>query len=743
MNADHKKRARELLKKMTLNEKVGQLAQNFLGFNAYTRDDDGNIVLTEEFKAYVLKFGGIGMLNNYFRADPWSKRCYATGGITAAERERAYNVLQKFVIENTRLGIPVLIEEDAPHGRQVLDSVIYPVSLNVGCSFDPELYEKQAYEIAFEAKTGGVYVPYFSVFDMAIDPRWGRFEECFSEDPFLASKMSASAVRGVHKSGNMLCCKHYLAQGSVIGGHNGGVSNIGEREVREIHLPSVRAAVEEKCDFIMATYSEVDGEPCHASSYYLKKVLRDELGFDGVVRSDGCAIDRLSDFAGGDLVKAGAAAVNSGVDCGLWDEALTLLGQAVEKGYISEKTVDEAVLRLLEKKFSSGVMDEPYLKENGQSEEYLKSGRGQKVAYDMACESLVLLKNEGDILPLDNKKILLIGGNCDNIYYLLGDYTPEQKDPETLKDVFLENGAKYLKGWSFEEGVTVTDKQLEKALAECDVVVFGAGGSSVRDFESVYNGAGAIEKTSDKYMDCGEGCDLAGLKLKDCQLKLLRKIVEYNKPVVSLVIAGRAYVLTELVDMSTAVIWCGYPGCKGARAVYDTLMGKRNDFGRLSFSLPKSVGQLPVCYNYKFSREYVDIDDKPLYEFGYGLSYSRFSYSDFSVKGASLTDMNENDGKITVSFNVKNRSLVSGKAVPQLYVHISGGTISHRAKELKAFEKISLLPGESKKVVFELGKDSLKEWSVNKKYQLFPCALTIYVGNSSSDIVFESTIRIK
>ena len=743
MKTNYKKRAKELLDKMTLNEKVGQLAQNFLGFNAYTRDEKGELILTEEFKSYVLQFGGIGMLNNYFRADPWSKRCYATGGITAFEREKAYNILQKFVIENTRLKIPVLIEEDAPHGRQVLDSVIYPVSLNVGCSFNPALYEEQAQAIGYEAKIGGVYVPYFSVFDMAIDPRWGRFEECFSEDPYLASLMSASAVRGVHKSGNMLCCKHYLAQGSVIGGHNGGVSNIGEREVREIHLPSVEAAVKEKCDFIMATYSEVDGEPCHASSYYLKKVLRDELGFDGVVRSDGCAIDRLSDFAGGDLVKAGASAVNAGVDCGLWDEALTYLEQAVDKGYISEKAVDEAVLRLLEKKFSSGVMDEPYLKENGQSVAYLKSGKGQKTAYDMACESLVLLKNEDDILPLKKQKVLLVGGNLDNIYYLLGDYTPEQKDPETVKDVFVRSGARYLQGWSFEDGVTVSDEQLEKAVEDCDVVVFGAGGSSVRDFESVYNGAGAIEKTSDKYMDCGEGCDLAELKLKDCQIELLRKIAKFNKPVVSLVIAGRAYVLTELNKLSTAVVWCGYPGSKGARAIYDTVFGIRNDFGRLSFTLPKSVGQLPVCYNYKFSREYVDIDDEPLYGFGHGLSYSRFVYSDFSVEGASLEDIVGRDGKISVSFNVKNVSPVEGKAVPELYVHVSGGTISHRQKELKAFEKLSLLPGESKKVVFKLGKEHLKEWSVNKKYELFPCRITIYVGNSSKDIVFEEKLEIK
>ena len=736
-----KERAKQLLGKMTLTEKVGQLAQRPFGFDAYTRDENGEIVLAEEFKAYVLRFGGIGMLANYFRADPWSKRCYATGGILASEREKAYNILQKFLVENTRLGIPVLIEEDAPHGRQILDSVIYPVSLNVGCSFNPALYAKQTKEIGTEAKLGGVNVPFLSVFDMAVDPRWGRFEECFSEDPYLASRMSESAVVGIHESDNMVCCKHYLAQGSSIGGHNGGVSNIGEREVREIHLPPAEAAVKAGCEFIMATYSEIDGEPCHASSYYLRTILRDELGYRGVVRADGCAVDRLIDFCGEDMVKTGAAAVRAGVDCGLWDIGMTLLEEAVEKGYITEAEIDESVLRLLEKKFECGIMDQPYLPENGQSVAYLQSGQGQKVAYDMACESLVLLKNEG-ILPLQNKKILLVGGNMDNVYYMLGDYTPEQKGVKTIKDVFVENGAAYLQGWTFEDGVTVSDADLDKAVAAADVIVFGCGGSSVRDFESVYNGAGAIITAKGKYMDCGEGCDLADLQLKSCQIELLKKLAAYKKPIVSIVVAGRSYVLTELSAHSDAVVWCGYPGCEGGSAIYDTLLGKRNDFGRLSFSLPKSVGQLPICYNYKYSSPYVDMDDKPLYAFGKGLSYAEFEYSNFEAKGATLDEIKAGK-KIEFSCDVTNVSACAGKAVPQLYVYRCGGTVTHRLKELKGFEKVALAPQETKRVTFQLGFDDLKEWSIARKYEMQPCRVRLMLGKASDDIVWQTEIEVK
>jgi len=736
-----KSKARSLVEKMTLREKVGQLAQRFFGFEAYTRDENGEITLTEEFKNYVLRFGGIGRLYGYFRADPWSKRSYATGGILASEREKAYNILQKFVVENTRLGIPVLMEEDAPHGMQVLDSVIYPVSLNVGCSFNPELYAQQTYQIGKESKLGGVRVPYLSVFDMAVDPRWGRFEECFSEDPYLASKMCKQAVLGIHESENMVCCKHYLAQGSAVGAHNGGVSNIGEREVREIHLPPAEAAVKAGCDFIMATYSEIDGEPCHGSSYYLRKVLRDELGFTGAVIADGCAVDKMIDFCGGDLVKAGATAVRAGVDCGLWDEGMTHLEEAVEKGYISEEEIDEAVCKLLVKKFECGLMDEPFLTENGQSVAYLQSGEGQKVAYEMACESLVLLKNE-KVLPLKKERILLIGGNLDNVYYMLGDYTPAQKDSVTVKDVFTQNGASYLQGWTFEDGITASDKELSEAIANADVILFGCGGSSVRDFDSIYNGAGAIIQAKGKYMDCGEGCDLAELKLKACQIELLKKIAAYNKPIVSLVLAGRAYVLNEIAAYSSAVVWCGYPGSQGGKAIFDTVFGERNDFGRLSFSFPKSVGQLPIYYNFKESRPYVEMDDKPLYAFGYGLSYADFAFTNPTLQGCSLEEL-QKGGKILLSFDVTNQSRVVGKAVPQLYAYRRGGTVTHRLKELKAFEKVALAPQETKRITFALGFDELKEWSTNRKYELFPCTLKLMIGKASDDILYEMEIAIQ
>ncbi len=737
---EYKQKAKDLLDKMTLKEKVGQLAQNVYGFNAYIRDENGKIVLTEEFKAYVKKYGGIGMLNNYFRADPWTKKGYKSGGIVLFEREEAYNILQKFIVEETRLGIPVIIEEDAPHGRQVLDSILYPLNCNAGCSFNPELYRKVAQEIGTESKLGGVMLPYLSLLDMSMDPRWGRSEECFSEDPYLASRLSEAGVKGMNDAGNMVCCKHFAGQGATLGGHNGGITSIGERELREIHLPSAKAAVDADCDFIMVAYNEIDGVPCHSNSYLLNDILRDEFGFDGVLRSDGCAVDKLEEITNGDYKLSAAMAVKAGVDCSLWDKSYEYLEDAVDSGLLTEADIDKAVLRLLCKKFKCGIMDKPYLEENHQSQKYIESGKGQKIAYEMATESLVLLKNN-NILPLkENQKVLLIGENLGDIYYLLGDYTSERKDNISVKDVFSAGGADYIEGWNFEKGITVTEDKFKCAVNSADVVIFGCGGSSVRDFESAYNGAGTLKKTAN-YMDCGEGCDLASLELHYSQTELIKEIKKLGKPVVSLVIGGRAYILDKICDNSDAVIYCGYPGQEGAKAIYDTVFGKVNNFGRLAVSFPKNVGQLPVNYNRKCKSDYVDIDDNPLFEFGYGLSYSDFKFSDFLIEEKNLNEI-ENGEAITVSFKVKNISSCKGKAVPQVYIRRIGGTVTHRLKELCDFCKVELEADEEKEIKLLIKKDSLLEWSVNKKYELFDLDLRIMLGESSERILFEETINL-
>lgn len=736
------KKAEELCGKMTLKEKIGQLSQNFYGFNAYKRDENGEIVLTEDFKEYVLKFGGIGMLYGFFRADPWSKKCYDNGGITVDEREKAYNILQKFVIENTRLGIPVLLEDEAPHGRQALDSVIYPVNFNAGCSFNKLLYRKQAQMIAKESKICGADVVFISVLDIVRDPRWGRTEESFGEDPFLASKFAAEAVKGVRDGGGMLCAKHYAAQGALIGGHNSSGVNIGERELREIHLPAAEAVCKENCDFMMITYNDIDGIPCNANGYLNNTVLRDEFGFDGVTTADGCAVDFMSHLFLNDKAKTGATALNNGVDCGFWDESFTLLEEAVEKGYITQEVIDKAVIRLLEKKFQCGIMDKPYLEEKGQSKAFIDSGEGQNIAYQMAAESLVLLKNDNHTLPLSGRKrILLVGENLHSVYHLLGDYTPEQKNTVTVKEYFEKFGVKHIEGWSFEKGITVSDEELTKALSEADIVIYGFGGSSVRDFKSIYNGAGTL-KDSFIYMDCGEGRDISNLKLLPCQYELIKKIRNYGKTVISLGIGGRPYLIQDICENSDAVIWCGYPGQEGAHAIYDTITGKKNCFGRLTITFPKSAQHIPCAYNCKEHIDYMDIDSKPQFAFGHGLSYSEFEYSNLSVEEKSIDAINKGE-KIKISFSIKNVSDTVGMAVPQLYIKRYGGMATKRKLELCGFDKIELASGEEKRISFEIGFNELREWSVYGKYEIYPTDVDIKIGEASDNLFLFEKIHMR
>ena len=736
---NYKKRARNLLLQMTLKEKIGQLNCNIFGFVSHERDENGNLVLTEQFKNHVLRFGSIGTLFSYFRSDPYSRKSYATGGIRLEEREEAHNLLQKFIIENTRLGIPLIIEENTPHGRQVLDGIMFPANVSVGCSFNPSLYKEVVSLICEEARLGGVLLPNFSLYDMAIDPRWGRSEECFSEDPYLASKFAENAVLGSKEGGTYICCKHYVGQGASLGAHNGCSTNIGERELREIHLPAVEATVKAGADVIMAAYNDVDGVPCHANKFTNLDILKGEFGFDGIIRADSCAIENLLDLTDGDYAKAAALALSSGVDISLMDKAYPYLEEAVEKGYIKEEVIDAAVLRLLERKFKAGIFDKPFIEDLHQSENFIKSGKSHKVAYEMATESLVLLKNENKTLPLkENQKLLLVGENLANIYYYLGDYTSERKDKTSLVDLLNHP---YIEGWNFKKGVTISDRELEVALKDVDVVLFGCGGSSVRDFESVYARTGAVE-TASNYMDCGEGCDLASLELHAAQIDLIKKIRSYGKKIVSIVLAGRAYVLTDIVNNSDSVIFAGYPGERGPHAIKDTLYGIKNNFGRLAVSFPKHVGQLPIYYNIKENKNYVDIDRFPLFPFGHGLSYSKFEYSLLNIEQETLENL-ENGKTIKITFEVKNISKTKGKAVPQLYIHKRGGTVKARLKELKGFDKVELNPNESKTICFELNKKDLQEFSINKKFELYSMTLNIMIGESSTDIRLEDIIQIK
>lgn len=741
------KRAKDLLSRMNTREKVGQLNQRLYGFSIYERDGD-DISLTDEFKDEVTKWSGLGVLYGLFRADPWSQRAYESG-ITAQMTAKAHNMVQKEVIEASRFGIPALMSTECPHGHQALDGYLLPVCLAMGATFNSELVQSAFNVVGKQVKSMGVDLALVSVLDVLRDPRWGRSEECFSEDPYLCKIMAEAVISGCMDSGVDVIAKHLCAQGEAQGGLNAGPASIGTRELHEIHLPPAKAAVKAGVAGFMAAYNEIDGVPCHANPELLRSMLRDEWGFNGVVMADGTAVDRL-DILTGDTTKSGALALNSGVDISLWDEGFTKLEEAIELGYVKESTLDEAVLRVLTLKFERGLFDNPYLDENNSDEEYDFNTKKYPQSLELARQSAVLLKNENNILPLakSDRKIAVIGPAADDLYLQLGDYTPPIRSDRgvTLWEGICQLAPEYMK-LSRVQGCSISDgsyEEIEKAVElakESDVVILALGGSSSRFLGARFDTNGAVLHDGDVYMDCGEGVDSANLRLPGLQNDLAKAIFATKTPVVTVVTAGRPYAIPEIDDGTNALIYSFYPGPMGGQAIAELLLGVIEPSGRLPVSLPRVSGQLPCYYNKKASNSdmnYYDLPSTPLYQFGYGLSYMSFSIDNVQVNTKSENSTGES---IKIKFTVHNNETRSGYAVPMLYIRWLQGEVTPRVKELKAFTKIWLEPQQTEQVTLELDEMSLTRF--NKKMKPVDGTGDILIMLEEGGVeVFSQKIRI-
>lgn len=736
-------KAKELLAEMTLQEKIGQLNQKLYGFGIYERDGE-EISFSQEFKDEVEKYGGLGTLYGLYRADPWSQKNYENG-LYGESAVKAYNKMQKYVLEHSRLKIPALLSTECPHGHQALDSYLLPVNLNMGATFHPELIHSAYRVCGKQLHDMGVDLALISLLDVVRDPRWGRSEECFSEDPYLCSRMAEQVVSAVQGEGVSVVAKHFAAQGECTGGINASAARIGERELREIHLPAMKACADAGVDGVMAAYNEIDGVFCHANHHLLTDILRDEMGFDGVVMADGCAIDQLN-VVTGDCVRSGAAALRAGVDIGLWDEAYGHLDEALEKGYITEEDIDRAVLRVLELKVKRGLFESPLLDENQKPEEYSYEKYPQ--ALQIARESVVLLENRNDILPLskETRKIAVIGPNADAVYNQLGDYSPQVKreNCSTVLDgvrSYLGDKAVYARGCGVFDG---TQEELEEAvkLAEqSDITILVLGGSSSRFGEVSFDANGAAISEHGVSMDCGEGVDTAELSLPAVQRELAEKIFATGSKVITVIIGGRAYALDEVAEKSDAVLYGFYPGMQGGKAIGEILFGEVNPSGRLPVSLPRCTGQLPVYYNYKNSyrsMHYYNIPDGAAYTFGYGKSYTNFEYEDisFGKKDVAIEELHKNG--IQVEMSIKNIGEQDGYAVPLVYIAGEQGSVVRRAKELKGFQKIWLKKGESKKVSIFLPSEAFAVWNSEMKFTVEPGRVQIILEEMGQTVGSET-----
>ncbi|WP_405184402.1 glycoside hydrolase family 3 N-terminal domain-containing protein [Streptomyces albidoflavus] len=743
-------RVRDLLARMTLTEKVGQVNQRMYGWHAYERTPSG-YRLTEAFRTEVAAFDGMGALYGLQRADPWSGVTAETG-IGAADGAHVSDTVQRHVIDNTRLGIPVLMVEEMPHGHQALDGTLLPVNLTVGATWNPQLYEEAVASAAAELRARGGHVALVSALDLVRDPRWGRAEECFGEDPYLAARFTEALVRGaqgppaerIAPDRAAVVLKHFAGQGATIGGRNSAATELGIRELHEIHLEAALAGVRAGAAGVMAAYNEFDGLPCAASRDLLTGILREEWGFDGVVMADGLALDRLVRLAG-NPVTAAATALSAGCDLSLWDDCFPRLAEAVDRGLVEESALDAAVGRVLALKFRLGLFEQPYTGERP----HVAAPR--ELSRRLAQESVTLLAHDGVTLPLPGRaRVAVLGPNADSVPQQLGDYTAPQRPGVGLSLLAGLRAAApagteitYARGCDLVGADRSALPAAVALAADADVAVLVLGGSSARAAETHFDANGAAQVTGDPDgMTCGEGVDLAELALPEGQSALLDTITATGVPVVVVLVQGRPHALPDLTGRAAAVLSAWYPGPWGGQAVADVLLGTAEPTGRLPVSVPRTAAQLPVFYNAKDHgyRGYVDQPATARHPFGHGLSYTTVEYGTprLTRPAATLAEFAEADEAggtppLVCSVEVRNTGDRPVRETVQLYVRrVLGGTSWPRVRELRGFRHTQLAPGETSEVSFTVDARTLASVSRSGKREVEAGEYAIETGSSSA-----------
>lgn len=726
-----------LLAQMTLKEKVGQLNQHLYGWQCFNKNKDGSYELTQLFKDHVQRYGTIGSIYGLMRSDPWSGM-NEINGILKEDSLKVVNMIQNYIQENTRLKIPTLITEECVHGHQGLHSMMYPTNISMGMTWNPELLEKICQEVGYELASKGGHIALYAALDVMRDPRWGRSEECFSEDAYLISEMTKAAVRGFQCERNNVgvVLKHLCAQGVALGGHNSGAAQIGPRELREVFLPPVEAGVKSGAKGFMAAYNEIDGIPCHVNQKLLTGILREEYGFDGLVMADGCALDRLL-IMNPDVAQIASKAILAGVDMSLWDNVYTFLEESVNKGYLDEKVLDQSVKRVLNLKNQLGLFEEFKVP--------VYQTQAKDLALQAAKECQVLLKNDG-ILPLDTNisKIAVIGPNAHNKMSMLGDYSSFQKEEdiitlyEGIQKVANNNiQVQYALGCHIRDDSNSYVDEAVQLAKESDIVIVALGGSSARHFKMEFESNGAVKTTYDKdEMNCGENVDKAALELDGIQTYLLHEIKKVNDKVITVLIQGRVHAIENIVDASSAILASWYPGNLGGEAIAKTLFGMNNPSGRLSMSIPRSSMQLPCYYNGKFSgakEDYIDMSGKPLFHFGYGLSYSHFVYQNITLSKNTMTIHEIEEHGLDISLDIVNDSDSDGHEVVQIYIVDNESTITRRYKELKAFQKVFVESNSKKRISIHLDSSAFKIWDYQMNYVIESGTVDILVAKNSEE----------
>ena len=747
-------RVEDLLSRMTLDEKIDQMSM--LSLRHLETDKNGEV--TEASLEKLFQGRSTGCLESPF--------------IGVEEIAKFSEAADRYLREHTRLGIPAIQIAECVHGQLAFGATIFPQAIAQGSTWNPELIRQMAEVIAGEASLSGVDQALSPLFDLARDPRYGRVEECYGEDPYLVAEMGKAFVTGMQGSpevtkdhippGRLMCtAKHFVAYSTPVAGINLGPNEVGERSLRRLHLYPFRKAVQEANVYsVMPSYNEVDGIPLHSHKALLQDVLRKELGFKGYLFSDYGAVRMLQSFhkIAHDKKETALFALQAGVDLEApqaYAYSRTVLKEMVEQGELDPALIDEAVRHILTVKFRAGLFDRPYRAPQDLTAR-VHAPAAVRLARQIAEEAVVLLKNEDHLLPLDVSKlrsIAVIGPNADRVQY--GDYSVTKAKSSGV--TLLEGIQNYVGDRvqiHYAEGCDITALD-ESGIAEAveaarksDVVVLVIGGTSMP-----LAGVGWGKEDPDDHPTCGEGYDRADLLPPGIQPKLIRAVWETGKPIVLVMIHGRAYNIQWESEHIPAILDAWYPGEQGGNAIARILFGEVNPSGKLPVSYPQSVGHVPVFYDHQPSgrgyyhqpgtkekpgRDYVFSSTDPLYPFGYGLSYTTFDLSGLHLERTDLTAADT----LIVSVQVTNTGAREGKEVVQVYVNDLVSSVATPVKVLKAFKKISLKPGETRPVKLAIPCQELGLWNREMKYVVEPGEFEIMVGNSSANTPLKQKIRI-
>ena len=703
----NEQRVDSVLSLMTQDEKIGQLVQFSGGWDTGAQSTKPKTGSEE-----LIAQGKIGSFLNII------------GAQTTKD-------LQKIAVEKSRMKIPLIFGLDVIHGFRTT----FPVPLAEASSWDPALVQKSARMQAIEASSAGIHWTFNPMVDIARDPRWGRIVEGSGEDPFLGSSMSAARVKGYQ--GNDLsanntiaaCLKHFAGYGGAEGGRDYNTVDFSERTFRDVYLKPFKAGVDAGAATLMASFNEIGGVPSSSNRQLLTNILRDEWKFDGFVVSDWNSIGELIPHGvAKDLKQAGELAINAGLDMDMEASAYTKhLGELIAEGKVSMQTVDESVRRVLRIKFRLGLFDDPYKYCDTEREKNsVLTKEMRDVSHESAQKSIVLLKNENELLPLvkGKKKIAVIGPLGNSTLDPLG---PWNQQGDAKQVVSLLQGIKNKLGGDakiiFEEGCSLSGNEKDRfpkaveAANQSDIVILAVGES--------------LDMS-------GEARSRATLDLPGVQQELAEEIYKTGKPIIAVVMNGRPLTITWLNEHVSSILETWFLGVEAGNAIADVLFGDFNPSGKLPVTFPKYVGQVPMYYNHKnsgrphnpkdnYTSYYFDYSNSPLYPFGYGLSYTKFLYSNLKLSAKKISTSDQ----LKISVDVKNNGLYDGDEVVQLYVRDLVGSVTRPVKELKGFQKISIKKGETKKVEFTLTNEDLKFYNLDMNFVSEPGMFNVFVGTNS------------